>query len=72
MEQFTHVLQTTRPLSKESKGVMDEPTVGLPQGTVVCKGNVFSSSGQQVGGHLIKNKPLSFSVTWAGCPDSPV
>lgn len=52
MEPSTDVLQSSRSFSKQSKGVVDEATVILPERGVVWKCDVFASSGQQVGGDL--------------------
>ncbi|KAG7215166.1 hypothetical protein INR49_006912, partial [Caranx melampygus] len=48
----TDVLQSTGSFSKQSEGVVDEAAVQLPERRVVCEGDVFTSSCQQVGGHL--------------------
>lgn len=52
MEPSTDVLQSSCSFSEQSKGVVDEATVMLPERSVVWKCNVFASSGQQVGGDL--------------------
>lgn len=52
----TNVLQSTGSFSKQSEGVVDEVTVQLPERSVVRKSDVFTPSGQQVGGHLQRYK----------------
>lgn len=48
----TDVLQSTGSFSKQSEGVVDKAAVQLPERRVICKRDVFTSSGQQAGGHL--------------------
>lgn len=51
-EEFTDVLKSAGSFSEQSEGVVDKATVSLPERRVVGEGDVFTSSGQQVGGHL--------------------
>lgn len=59
----TDVLQSAGPFSEQSERVVDEATVRLPERRVVGEGDVFTSSGQQVGGHLHRKQPQELHTT---------